>query len=137
MQAITELIVANVYSKYPAVALLTDLREHWQFFCLEVEQIVDWVFDLKCGISMLETFIHQPNPNQPNPNHPTGQPTPVAPYRIVSRIRNVSYPISKAEAFKICMGKIQDTIELWCPDVSIGWDGITQRRRGPVKVVHS
>ena len=85
MQVITELIVASLYSKYPAVMLLTDLREDWHFFWLEVGQVVDCVFDLKSGITLLETFIHQPNPNQPNPNQPnpnqsTGQPTPYAPY---------------------------------------------------------
>ena len=72
MQVITELIVANLYSKYPAVMLLTDLREDWHFFWLEVGQVVDCVFDLKSGITLLETFIHQPNP--------TGQPTLYAPY---------------------------------------------------------
>lgn len=71
MQAITKLMLTSLYSKYPVVMLLTDLREHWQFFWLEVGGIVDCVFDLKSGITLLETFIHNPNPNQS-----TGQSAP-------------------------------------------------------------
>lgn len=41
------------------------LKARLAVFWLEVGQVVDCVFDLKRSISMLETFIHQPNPNQP------------------------------------------------------------------------
>ena len=57
--------MVNLYSKYPAVMLLTGLRDDWQLFLFEVGQVVDCVFGLKRGISMLETFINQPYPNQP------------------------------------------------------------------------
>ena len=36
-------------------------------------------------------------------------------YRIISRIRIVSYSIAKARAFEIYMVKIQNTAEYWCP----------------------
>lgn len=32
IQAIIELIAADIYSNYPVVIVLTDLRDHWQFF---------------------------------------------------------------------------------------------------------
>jgi len=72
-QAIVELITANLCSIYPVVMVLTDLGERWQFFWLQRGWVVDCVFDLKKGITLLETIVQQPNP-------PVGQPTPDAPY---------------------------------------------------------
>ncbi|RUS22568.1 hypothetical protein BC937DRAFT_88444 [Endogone sp. FLAS-F59071] len=73
MQVITELITANIFSEYPVVMLLTNLKEHWQFFWLERGCVVDCVFDLKESITLLETIVQQPLP-------PVGQLTPDAPY---------------------------------------------------------
>ena len=73
MQVIAELIMANVFLVwYPVVILLTDLRQHWQFFWLQTKTVVDCVFDLKEGITLLETIVQQPYPfvSQPTPNAP-------------------------------------------------------------------
>jgi hypothetical protein len=73
MQVIAELITANVGSvRYPVVMLLTDLGKHWQFFWLQTKKVVDCVFDLKEGITLLETIVQQPCPfvSQPTPNAP-------------------------------------------------------------------
>jgi len=72
-QAIVELITANIFSEYPVMILLTDLGEEWQFFWLEKGWIVDCIFDLKKGITLLETIAQQPTPL-------VGQPTSNAPY---------------------------------------------------------
>jgi len=60
-QAILQLIAANMRSKYPVIALLTDLRETWLFYWLSLDgdtvKIQECLLDLPHGIAFVEAYL--------------------------------------------------------------------------------
>ncbi|CAG8610625.1 6669_t:CDS:2, partial [Paraglomus brasilianum] len=57
IQAVMELVTANIYSEYPVTIVLTDLAKHWQFFWLEKGMIMDCTFSIAEAKTLLETMI--------------------------------------------------------------------------------
>lgn len=54
MQAIAELVTANIASKYRVVIVLTDLKSHWQFFWLVPTAIMNCTLDRSSAVPFLE-----------------------------------------------------------------------------------
>lgn len=54
MQAIAELVTANIASKYRVVIVLTDLKSHWQFFWLAPTVIMSCTLDRSSAVPFLE-----------------------------------------------------------------------------------
>ena len=59
-QVRTELCTANIYSEYPVIMVLTDLRDIWIFFWLQVDGfVVDCSFsDIRSGIVVLQDIVN-------------------------------------------------------------------------------
>lgn len=57
IQAVAQLIAADIYSNYSVIILLTDLRNHWQFFWFQVGYIASCTLDLRRGIKLLEAVV--------------------------------------------------------------------------------
>ena len=59
MQAILELISANLSSRSPVTILLTDLGSTWRFFWLQPSVITISTFNLDQGVTLLETIVRE------------------------------------------------------------------------------
>lgn len=53
IQAIIELLAADIFSNFPVVMVLTDLKQYWQFFWFSRGNVVSCRLDLKRAIAML------------------------------------------------------------------------------------
>lgn len=54
MQAIAELMAANIVSRYRVIIVLTDLKSHWQFFWLAPAVVMSCTLDRSSAVSFLE-----------------------------------------------------------------------------------
>jgi hypothetical protein len=62
-QAMIELLLANVVSRYPVIMLLTDLGENWTYFWLQKGTIAYDKLNLRRGVALLELIPSELNPS--------------------------------------------------------------------------
>lgn len=57
IQAIIELLAAGIFSNFPVVMVLTDLKQYWQFFWFSRGSVVSCKLDLRRAVTMLEGIL--------------------------------------------------------------------------------
>lgn len=74
MQAIAELVAANIASKYRVVIVLTDLKSHWQFFWLVPTAVMSCTLDRSSAVPFLEILAADTDTGVPSGADPADDP---------------------------------------------------------------